>query len=239
MTNNNSYIEIIKLLEKLWYARNPVHENNADSGRDMFWETALLVIEEFIAAVSIQCKCTPNQQHGTTTIACCNRCGLPTEAFWTNQETSSSIKIRNMNKISESIFDGTTTIIPMADVQHIEKHWYPSDERTRDNYRGVKVITKYTKYNIEADVWENNIYLDRKEADDFLKSWCYYRHELESISPTPSSIQEGEERMFSLKEALDIYKSGMQQAVFTPGEANDKWEAFQKDYFKNKFGINI
>lgn len=83
--------------------------------------------------------------------------------------------------ITESIFDGTTTVIPMADVQHIEKHWYPTDERTRDNWRGIKIITKHTKYNFEHDTWENIIYLDKKEADEFLKAWCVYRSELEEL----------------------------------------------------------
>jgi hypothetical protein len=32
---------------------------------------------------------------------------------------------------------------------------------------------------MQSDTWANNIYLDRKEADEFLNSWCMYRHELE------------------------------------------------------------
>ena len=87
---------------------------------------------------------------------------------------------RKRNSVSESIFSGKTTIIPMADVQHIEKLWYTSDEKTRDNYRGIKVITKHTRWDIEADSWANNIYLDRQEGDDFLKAWCIYRNELEN-----------------------------------------------------------
>lgn len=84
-----------------------------------------------------------------------------------------------MGKVSESIFSGETTIIPMADVQHIERHWYGDVKKTKDNYRGIKIITKHTKWNQEMDTWENNIYLDKNEADKFLKAWCYYRYELE------------------------------------------------------------
>lgn len=84
-----------------------------------------------------------------------------------------------MKSVSESIFSGQTTVIPMADVQHIERHWYPSDEKTKDNYRGIKVITKHTRWDMEAATWANNIYLDRQEGDAFLKAWCMYRHELE------------------------------------------------------------
>ena len=86
-------------------------------------------------------------------------------------------------KISESIFNGDTAVIPMADVQHIEKHWYAGDkDRTKDNYRGIIIVTKHTRYNLEADTWDNNIYLHGDEARSFLKCWCRYRYELESVA---------------------------------------------------------
>jgi hypothetical protein len=89
-------------------------------------------------------------------------------------------------KVSESIFSGPTTIIPMADVQHIEKHWIGSDPRTRDNYAGIRIITCHTYWNNETDIWANNIYLDRSEANLFLKAWCDYRSELDGIEcPMP------------------------------------------------------
>lgn len=37
----------------------------------------------------IGCKCRQNQKHGTTSIDCCNRCGKPTEEFWTNKNYTS------------------------------------------------------------------------------------------------------------------------------------------------------
>lgn len=82
-------------------------------------------------------------------------------------------------QVTESIFSGNRTIIPMADVQHIEKHWYGDGERTRDNYKGIIVITKHTTWSTEMDNWKNNIYLDREEADKFLNAWYNYRYELE------------------------------------------------------------
>lgn len=39
--------EKIDLFKKLWYERNPVHEMNLDNGRNMFWETAMMVAEDF------------------------------------------------------------------------------------------------------------------------------------------------------------------------------------------------
>tara|TARA_R100001510_G_C7648692_1_gene206060 strand:+ start:1153 stop:1464 length:312 start_codon:yes stop_codon:yes gene_type:complete len=34
-------------LKELWYARNPQHELNADTEKDMFWGTVLCVFEDF------------------------------------------------------------------------------------------------------------------------------------------------------------------------------------------------
>ena len=82
--------------------------------------------------------------------------------------------------VSESIFSGPRTIIPLADVQHIERNWYTDDERKKDNYRGIIVITKNTCWNYEHDCWDNSIYLNRDEADLFLPVWCRYRAEVEA-----------------------------------------------------------
>ena len=87
----------------------------------------------------------------------------------------------NNSNISESIYSGKTTIIPMADVQHIEKSWYTGDEKTRDNWRGLIVITKHTRWDMDADTWANNIYLDREEGETFLRVWCEYRAESEGL----------------------------------------------------------
>ena len=108
-----------------------------------------------------------------------NFCETPEEKCTMTYCDENGCQNRKRNSVSESIFSGKTTIIPMADVQHIEKLWYTSDEKTRDNYRGIKVITKHTRWDIEADSWVNNICLDRQEGDDFLKAWCIYRNEIE------------------------------------------------------------
>ena len=71
-------------------------------------------------------------------------------------------------KISESICTVGQKVIPMADVQHIEKYEY-----------GCLVITKHTKWNMEHDVWENPINLNKDETKKFLEAWCYYRYELD------------------------------------------------------------
>jgi hypothetical protein len=38
-------------LKKIWFERNPVHETNADSGEDMFWQTLSAVIDDYIGAI--------------------------------------------------------------------------------------------------------------------------------------------------------------------------------------------
>lgn len=73
------------------------------------------------------------------------------------------------------LFEGRTTIIPLADIQHVEKYWYSSDKpRTQDNCRGITIVTKHTCWDVENDAWANNIYLDREEADEFLSEWTQF-----------------------------------------------------------------
>ena len=81
-----------------------------------------------------------------------------------------------MGKVSESIFSNGDAVIPMADVQHIEKQSLSGEPN------GIMVITKHTKWNFKNDCWENGIYISKidKKDEKFLSAWCYYRSELES-----------------------------------------------------------
>ncbi len=72
--------------------------------------------------------------------------------------------------VQESIFSGKTTVIPMADVQHMVRHG-----------TGLVIVTNHTRWDMEADTWANNIWLDGEEAKSFRKAWCYYRGELEGL----------------------------------------------------------
>ena len=36
----------VERLKEVWYSRNPCHEVNADSGKDMFWDTVLMVFKD-------------------------------------------------------------------------------------------------------------------------------------------------------------------------------------------------
>jgi len=87
-----------------------------------------------------------------------------------------------MGKVSESIFNGLDYVIPMADVSHIQRHWYSGDtERTKENYRGLIVVTKFTTWDAATDGYNNSVYMSAgDEAKSFLKCWCNYRAELES-----------------------------------------------------------
>lgn len=72
------------------------------------------------------------------------------------------------------IFKGKMEMFPFEIVQHISMHWYSTDVRTEDNYRGINVITKHTRWSSEFDDWENPIYLERKDADTFIEQWTKY-----------------------------------------------------------------
>jgi hypothetical protein len=74
-----------------------------------------------------------------------------------------------MGAVTESIYSGVSCIIPLADVQHVER---------KD--RGLVVVTKHTRWDSELDFWANSIWIDASEAPAFLQAWCRYRSELES-----------------------------------------------------------
>ena len=87
-----------------------------------------------------------------------------------------------MPKVSESIWSSKRVVIPMADVQHIEKQYHSCDlvDGTKKwDLQGAMIITKHTRWDMEADCWANNIWLGKDETESFLKDWCFYRHELE------------------------------------------------------------
>jgi len=81
-----------------------------------------------------------------------------------------------MKKVSESIWSNRDIIIPMADVQHIEKTHDSKGELT-----GIIIVMKYTQWDMNADTWANNAFIDNIDgkAERFIKDFCFYRHELE------------------------------------------------------------
>jgi hypothetical protein len=79
-------------------------------------------------------------------------------------------------KISESIYSNGHILIPLAEVQHIEKLKYDGKPN------GIWIITNFTKWNFEQDIWENPIYLTEEESQEFIKAWCYFRHEKDGIA---------------------------------------------------------
>ncbi len=91
---------------------------------------------------------------------------------------------KKRKRVSESIFSGKSVVIPMADVQHIEKHFQSCDlvdGTKKGDFCGILIITKHTRWDMDADMWANNIYLSnhKKEAERFMQAWCYYRYEIE------------------------------------------------------------
>lgn len=103
-----------------------------------------------------------------------------------------------MSRVTESIFNGTSVIVPLADVQHIEK-W---DKHT---VPGIKVITKHTQYDREADDWANNIWISEPEATQFRAAWCRYRSELEA--DTLIDLQTGANIMRMHDETMALLRS--------------------------------
>jgi len=78
--------------------------------------------------------------------------------------------------VTESIYSSETVVIPLADVQHIEKQ-----PMIVEQYRGLVVVTKHTHWStaMEGGGWANSIHIPHDEREDFLQAWCTYRRELE------------------------------------------------------------
>lgn len=82
----------------------------------------------------------------------------------------------------ESIFSNGRVVIPMAEVQHVEKKTYDCDlvdGTKKGDLMGCAVITSMTRWNFEHDCWENSIWLGAEETIPFLKAWCDYRADFE------------------------------------------------------------
>lgn len=84
--------------------------------------------------------------------------------------TITILQSEKVQAISESIFDGKNVIVPMADVNHIEK---------RDG--GILVIMNGTRWNFVNDTWDGGVWIGEvdDQSKEFLKSWCYYRYEVD------------------------------------------------------------
>lgn len=104
--------------------------------------------------------------------------------------------------VSESIFSGSTVIIPMADVQHIEK-W------DHNSIPGIKVITKNTRWDTETGDWANSIWISEPEAAAFRRAWCDYRAELEAntladLTPKVDLMKEFDKTIEMLKSSNPV-----------------------------------
>jgi len=86
---------------------------------------------------------------------------------------------------SETIYSDGNVIIPMADVQHIEKKYYSTDMLNppvkQGDLMGILIITCHTRWDMIADCWANNIWIGREKAEDFIRAWCYFRYEVDGI----------------------------------------------------------
>ena len=82
--------------------------------------------------------------------------------------------------ISETIFDGKNVVFSMADIQHIEK-----------KKGGIWIITDKTKWNYEHDDWENPIWIDESQVEEFFSAWKWYQYELELLRRNEGREEDG------------------------------------------------
>ncbi len=78
----------------------------------------------------------------------------------------------------KSIFSDKNLVIPLADVQHVEKKYHTTDLTNgtkKGDLLGALVITKHTRWDFEHDTWANNIWLSAEQVNPFLAAWVVYR----------------------------------------------------------------
>jgi len=80
-----------------------------------------------------------------------------------------------MGKVTESIFDGERFVVPMPQVSFIEKH---GDK--------IQIVMESSEWDHESNDWNKPIWLEGKEKDKFLDSWCRFRHEIDGPFENPT-----------------------------------------------------
>lgn len=64
----------------------------------------------------------------------------------------------------KTIWEGAGIVLGFSDVQHVETY----------NENGLLVITRHTRWDREADMWANNVWICAEERDRFLAEWQQY-----------------------------------------------------------------
>ena len=101
-------------------------------------------------------------------------CALHQDISSFNSSVTPGLTKKEMGHVTESIWDGST-IIPLAEVSHIEKLGDLHGRRKR-----ITIIFKHSKWASEISEYSPCVHLDEKsDSDGFLAAWCSYRHELE------------------------------------------------------------
>ncbi|WP_458756658.1 hypothetical protein ACSVBT_12825 [Afipia sp. TerB] len=105
--------------------------------------------------------------------------------------------------VTESIFSGSSVVVPLADVQHIEK-------RHHNSIPGIMVITRNTRWDFDRDEWSNAIWISEPEASAFAQAWCRYRGELEAdtlMDLSPNGAKLASELMEGFDKAIAALKA--------------------------------
>jgi hypothetical protein len=65
------------------------------------------------------------------------------------------------------LYESDTLLVPLADVQHVERHSGPGSF-------GLVVVMKSTRWDFTQSNWENNVWVDDEEAERFLAALRNY-----------------------------------------------------------------
>jgi hypothetical protein len=83
---------------------------------------------------------------------------------------------------SGTIWSKGRYIIPMCDVQHIERRPIPS---SADPHKvQIVVVMKSTRLDNSGD-WDNAIWLQEDLGEQFIQDYCYFRSEIDPVRVGP------------------------------------------------------
>jgi hypothetical protein len=73
----------------------------------------------------------------------------------------------------DPIFDGPDGIVNLADIQHIQRCVRQRSRDPKDGVEpnGIQIITSGTKWNMEVDVWENAMFIQEKNCQQYIDAW--------------------------------------------------------------------
>lgn len=160
------------------------------------------------------CNCTPEEQHGETSIMCCNRCGKPTEDFWQKPVEAGEKQPDSEHEIRE-----------LMAILHGDGGHYVAEHGLLKAIQDAKELinTKWVVGDTDTGLWEARFKDQVQDQEWFLvKS---YEAELHQLSTREYRKKAPTVKTNNESKAIELIKSALAIAI-RKGEQT-YWEGFE------------